>query len=335
MHSSARGPVPGPRSASLLPIAELTVVERLEPVLSLGEHIVQTGHRAGRRGMDGRFRELRRPTPSRLRRRQPLLRGARRLHPPPRPGAGAPVRAVVRDRRPPLPRARRAGEPRRHQPHVRPRSPSPAPCTTTSGATPTDATRWRCLRRPRADPPRVPGAGARSERLDEQGLAGLLAVPDAGHDLRGAAEGRSRGGVPTFRAFNRWLRGGLGLRLRGPHLRRALPDPGRPGVGRRGADVGPRPRRPHHRHAPGGADHRARAALAVRPDVRRLLGPRQRGRRDRRPARRRRRACRPTASRRRVRRQLRAGLEALDQVVRHRAGHRRLPASRWCSTTTS
>ena len=55
-----------------------------------------------------------------LRRRQPLLRGARRLHPPPRPEARAPLRAVGRDRRPQVPRGRRPGEPGGREPDLRP-----------------------------------------------------------------------------------------------------------------------------------------------------------------------------------------------------------------------
>ena len=55
-----------------------------------------------------------------LRRRQPLLRGARRLHPAPRPEGRAADGAVGRDQRPAVPRGRRAGQPRGGEPDVQP-----------------------------------------------------------------------------------------------------------------------------------------------------------------------------------------------------------------------
>ncbi len=133
-----------------------------------------------------------------VRRRQPLLRGSRRLHPPPRPG----------------PRAPRACSGAR----------SAAVATTSSGAGSRHA-----VTNPTFDPIAMPGAmhdyfrgnpggrnplemlaqrepirpayrgpAARLATLDEQGLDGLLAVPHAGHDLRGAAAPRPRGGVPDL-----------------------------------------------------------------------------------------------------------------------------------------
>ena len=60
------------------------------------------------------------PRLSRLRRRQPLLRGARRLHPPSRSGAGAPGDRVGRGQRPALPLRGRPHQPCRDQPHLQP-----------------------------------------------------------------------------------------------------------------------------------------------------------------------------------------------------------------------
>ena len=74
---------------------------------------------------------------ARLRRRQPLLRGARRVHPPPRPGARAPGDPVGRDRRPPLPRRWAAGSAAPSPTRPSTRSHRPARWSTTSGATPT------------------------------------------------------------------------------------------------------------------------------------------------------------------------------------------------------
>ena len=73
---------------------------------------------------------------------------------------------------------------------------------------------------------------ARLAALDEQGLAGVLAVPDPRDDLRGAAAPRPRGGVPHVPGVQPLAARRLGLRPRRPHLRRALPDPRRPGSGR-------------------------------------------------------------------------------------------------------
>src|SRR6266511_1081549 len=56
----------------------------------------------------------------RVRLRQPLLRGARRVHASPRPPPRTTDRAVGRDRRTQVPRGRRTGQPRRRQPDLRP-----------------------------------------------------------------------------------------------------------------------------------------------------------------------------------------------------------------------
>src|SRR5262249_47581797 len=60
------------------------------------------------------------PRLPRVRRGQPLPRGARRLHPPPGPAARATYRPVGGDRRAALPRRRRAREPRGDEPDLRP-----------------------------------------------------------------------------------------------------------------------------------------------------------------------------------------------------------------------
>ena len=157
---------------------------------------------------------------------------------------------MVRDQRPEVPRARRTGEPRRGEPDVRSGGASPGRCTTTSAATPTARTRWSSCREREPIRAAYRDRDARIAQLDEHGLDVVLAVPDARHDLRGAARATTRSrSCATFRAFNRWLDRGLGVRLPGPHLRRALHHPRRSRLGGRGAPSGPRPRRPTARDA--------------------------------------------------------------------------------------
>ena len=168
---------------------------------------------------------------------------------------------------------------------------------------------------------------ARLQVLDEQGLAGLLPVPDARDDLRGAAEGRPRGGVHHLPSVQPLARRGLDVRLRGPHPHRALPHPRRRGVGGGGARVGARPGRPDDRDASGGAHHRHRPPQPLRPDVRPVLGAGERGGHHRRRPRRRQRPVVERLRRRRLRGQLPLG--------RLRSHASRASTSRRRSTTTS
>ena len=86
--------------------------------------------------------------------------------------------------------------------------------------------------------------------LDEQGLAGCWLFPTLGMIYEEPLHHDPEAVCHTFRAFNRWLGRGLGLRLRRPHLHGALPHAGRPSLGGRGARVGARRGRPADRHAP-------------------------------------------------------------------------------------
>ena len=111
-------------------------------------------------------------------------------------------------------------------------------------------------------------AGPRPRRA---GTRGLLDVPDARHALRGAAPPRRRGLHPHVHGVQPLGRGGLGLRLPGQDLRRAVPVARRPRLGDRRAGVGARARRPHDRHAPRRAVHAERSAHARQPGVRSVL----------------------------------------------------------------
>ena len=103
---------------------------------------------------------------------------------------------------------------------------------------------------PRADPARVPGPRRPAGHARRPGPGRLLAVPDARHDLRGAAAPRPRGRVPDVPGLQPVARRGLGLRPRRPDLRRPLPHARRPGLGRRGAGVGAGRGRPPAGDAP-------------------------------------------------------------------------------------
>ena len=138
-------------------------------------------------------------------------------------------------------------------PDLRSRSPCPGPCTTTSGATPTTATRWSSCPAG-ADPARLPGPGGPGGDPRRAGPGRLPALPDPRHDLRGAAGPRPRGRVPPVPGLQPLAGRGLGHQLRGPDLRRPLHHAGRSGLGRRGADLGARAGRPHRRDAPGRPD---------------------------------------------------------------------------------
>ena len=114
---------------------------------------------------------------------------------------------------------------------------------------------------------RRPGAGAR-----RAGPRGLLPLPDARDDLRGAAQGRPRGGLHHLPRLQPLARRGLDLRLRGPHPHRAVPHARRRAVGGRGAGVGARPGRAPDRDARRRAHHRHRPPQPVRRVVRPVLG---------------------------------------------------------------
>ena len=101
-------------------------------------------------------------------RRQPLLRGARRLHPPPRPRARSPHRAVGHDRRAAVPRARRQGEPGGHQRHLRPDLQARLPQRLLPRQ-PEPGEPARAHPRPRAHPSGVPRSGRSVARARRPG----------------------------------------------------------------------------------------------------------------------------------------------------------------------
>ena len=222
-----------------------------------------------------------RPRVSRLRRRQPLLRGGRCLHPAPRPQARAPHHPVGRDQRAQVPRDRRPREPCGGERHVRPdrqgrRAVRLLPRQPRRQEPARDAARAR------AHPARVPRPRRPPRHHGRARPRVGVAVPDARDDLRGAPRPRPRGCRHHVPRLQPLARRGLGLRLPGPHLRRALHLARRPRRRRRGAGVGARPGRPHGRHAPGRPTHALRPPPAGRPDVRPVLGPGERGRHHRR-----------------------------------------------------
>ena len=206
-------------------------------------------HRRERQGtllafaMPRRRRLVHGPRLPRLRRRQPLLRGAGRLHAPPATRAAAALRAVGRDRRAhattwsadassravanptfePDRQARRALR-------LLPRQPE--------GKNPIELLRDR-----EPIPAEYRDRDARVAGHRAPGPRGGLALPHPRHALRGAAEARHRGGVATFRAFNRWLEEDWGFDYQRPHLRRALPHAGATWTAPARARVGARARR--------------------------------------------------------------------------------------------
>ena len=162
-----------------------------------------------------------------------------------------------RHRRPQVPGGRRPGEPGGEQPDVRPDRQGRRDARLLPRQ-PGRSQPARVPRRPRADPPRVPrprrAHRASSTSRDSRACwmfptLGMLYEELLLHDV----EARR----PHVHRVQPLARRGLGLRLPGPDLRRALPHARRPGLGDPRARVGDRPRRAHDRDAPGGAVHAA------------------------------------------------------------------------------
>ena len=172
------------------------------------------------------------------RRRQPLLRGARRASPPPRPAwadrtvrwcdidgakfhvVGGRVSRAVTNATPVV----RAGDAR-----LLPGQPDGR-----------DPLSFLTDREPIR--PEYRDRDARVAALDE-GPGRVLDVPDARNDLRGAAHRRPRGMLRHVPGVQPLGAGTTGLRSPRPHLRRSVHHPGRSGLGRRRAAVGARRRR--------------------------------------------------------------------------------------------
>ena len=138
-----------------------------------------------------------------------------------------------------VPRARRPGQPRGHQPDVQPDRQARRHVRLLPGQPRRHATRSSSCadREPIRAEYREPDA--RVARARRAGAGRLLAVPDPRHDLRGAAQGTTPYAVTTtFRAFNRWLLEDWGFNhedriFTAPYL--TLADPR---LGRRGARRG-------------------------------------------------------------------------------------------------
>ena len=211
-----------------------------------------------------------------LRRRQPLLRGARRLHPPPRPAARAALRAVVRRSTAASTTSSAAGSAGPSSTPRSTRSPRPGRCTTTSAATRTASRRSSsCASASRSRPTTATRRPA-SQVMDQPGPGEDLAVPDPRRALRGAAQARHRRGHADVHRVQPLARRGLGLRTT-----RTASSPRR--TSRCATSTGPCRELEWaldhgarvDRHAPGRAAHRARAHVAVRRVVRPVLGARR------------------------------------------------------------
>ena len=97
---------------------------------------------------------------------------------------------------------------------------------------PSGKTPMEYLGRPEPIRPAYRDRDARIATMDEHGLAEGLALPHPRHDLRGAPQARPRGRHPHVHRLQPVARGGLGLRLPGPHLRRPLHLPRATSTGR-------------------------------------------------------------------------------------------------------
>ena len=204
-----------------------------------------------------------------LRLRQPLLRGARRVHAPRDPKLQPRcVQWAEIDGR----KYHVIGGKLSHavvEPDLRTRSRSPARCTSTSAATRT-AQPARDAARPRAAARPTTWTATRAcAMIDEQGLEAHLAVPDAGRALRGAAQARHRGrrarcSAPSTAGSTRT--GAVAYQDR--IFARALHHAGRPATGRCASSSGRSPAaRAWSCMRPGRRLDRGGAALAGRPDA--------------------------------------------------------------------
>ena len=131
--------------------------------------------------------------------------------------------------------------------------------------------------RARADAARVHGPRRARRPGRRAGARRRLALPDGGRPVRAGDVPRHRGPLRAHRGLQPLARGGLGAHLQGQALRRALPDPGRRGLGVSRARVGARAGRAGARDAALADPHPRRLALALRRALRSLLGAGQRG----------------------------------------------------------
>ena len=157
-----------------------------------------------------------------------------------------------------------------------------------------------------------------TEVYGRAGRRGVLVVPVAGRLHGGSDAARCRGVDRHLPRLQSLARGGLGLRLPGPDLRRPVPHPVRPRQCGPRAGVGDRPWRACG-HDPQRAGVHARGdEVAGRPDVRPLLGTRRRGARRRGAAR----GLRRRLPRGRERRRSRLGLPQWPPRRRHQCRSR-------------
>ena len=214
----------------------------------------------------------------RLRRRQPLLRGARRLHPPPRPEARGRAACSGARSTAASTTSSAGASATRSSTRRSTRSPRPARCTTTSAATPTASSRYEFLREREPIPAEYRDRDAAHRQARRVRPRGDLAVPDARHPLRGAARHDVVAITQTFTAFNRWLDDDWGFAYQdrifaAPYITLSDLD-----WAIRELEWALDHGRAHDRDAPGRAAHRRRPGPGERSAQRPVLGARARGR---------------------------------------------------------
>ena len=217
-----------------------------------------------------------------LRRRQPLLRGARRVHPPPRPAMRKRGDAVGDDRRQAATPRRRTGEPLHPEPDVRPgvEAGRAQPTTSAAKAGVGDMRAAFGELDPMDERPEYRNRDARLELMDEQGLEACIMLPTLGVGMETALEHDPDALLAVVPRVQPVARRGLGLQLPGPHLRGAVHHAASTSTGRsRSSSTRSRTTRGVDPDAAGLGVRRRASPLAGRPRARRVLGPTERGRR--------------------------------------------------------
>ena len=159
----------------------------------------------------------------RLRRRQPLLRGPGRLHPPHRPRSRPRAMQWAEHRRPPVPARGRQGEQASSRTPPSTRWRSPAASTSTSAA---GTPRASSIREIFGDlEPINPAYRSRDARLavmDTQNLEATFMFPTLGVGMEEALKDDPEAMLGCLPGLQPLARRRLGLRVQEPHLHRAL-----------------------------------------------------------------------------------------------------------------
>ena len=200
----------------------------------------------------------------RLRRRQPLLRGARRLHPPHRAPLSQARRAVGGDRRQAPPPRLRQGQLLHPQPDLRPRRAAGLPRRLLPGREPGGQDGRRAVRRAPAHRPRLPRPRGAPEGDGRPGPRAGVPVPHPRRRHGRVDEGRARGAGRRLPRLQPLARRGLGPLLPRAPLRGADAHPGRAPGRRRRARVGALPGRAPALPARGAGGDARRAAARPR-----------------------------------------------------------------------